>query len=86
MWPLDDEVGDPRGEDDARRDGRLALAKPAGQHAVGQLQEEDDARSEDPLPELGGVEDEEDPVGGVQKVGEVEHLEESKKLVGNILH
>ena len=63
---LDDELRHLGGEDDARRDGRLALPHEGLQQPPQLLQEEDDARADDPLPELGRVQDEECPVAPIE--------------------
>ena len=41
---------------------------------VNEFKNVDEARQKYPLPELGGVQDEQDPVQEVQHVAEVEHL------------
>ena len=64
--PLDDELRDLGGEDDAGRDGGLALAHEGLQQSAELLQEEDDAGAHDPLPELGRVQDEECPVAPIE--------------------
>ena len=71
--PLDDELRDLGGEDDAGRDGGLALAHEGLQQSAELLQQEDDARADDPLPELGRVQDEECPVAPIE-------LKNDKKL------
>ena len=64
--PLDDELCHLGGEDDAGRDGGLALAHERLQQSAQLLQEEYDAGADDPLPELGRVQDEECPVAPVE--------------------
>ena len=73
----DDEVGHLGGQDDALRDGRLAHAHHRGDLPVDHLQQEDDPGAHDPLPEVGGVQDEEDPVGPV----ELEHVHRLNQYV-----
>ena len=62
MRPLDDELRDFGGEYDAGGDGGLALAHEGLQQPAELLQEEYDSGADDPLPELGRVQDEECPV------------------------
>ena len=69
---FDNQIGHFRWEDDSGRNGSLPFTHPGGHLAVRQLQEENDPRSYEPLPELGGVEDQESPVSDVEQVREVE--------------
>ena len=66
MRPLDDELRDFGWEYDAGGDGGLALAHEGLQQPAELLEEEDDAGADDPLPELGRVQDEECPVAPVE--------------------
>ena len=75
MRPLDDQIGHFRRQHHPGKDGGLALAHPGGDEAVGELHQEDDARRDEPLPELGRVDDQYAPISYVQGVGEVEDLE-----------
>ena len=72
---LDDQVRDARRKDDAGADDSLSPSQEAAQDPVGQLDDKDAGRPDEPLPELGGVDEEEAPVEKVQHVGHVEHLE-----------
>ena len=72
VWSLDNQIGHFGWEDDSGGYRSFSFAHPGGHLAVRQLQEENDSRSYEPLPELGGVEDQESPVSDVEQVREVE--------------
>ena len=75
LWlPTDDELGDLGGQEDAGHDVGLALAlEPVVDHDE-LPQKEEDAGDDEVHPKVRAVEDQQDPEGQVEDVGEVEHL------------
>ena len=73
--PLDDEVGDPGGEDDPSRHQGPTPAHQTVEDPVDELDGPDHQDPDEDLVEHGGVEDHEGPEGPVEEVGAVEDLE-----------
>ena len=72
--PLDDKVDNPGGEDDPGGDVALALVGERVVEAEQLLADKDGKGADNPLPEVDGVEDEEQPEDQVEEVGPVEDL------------
>ena len=70
--PFDDQIGHFGWQDNTGDDRGLALAHPRGHEAVGDFQEEQYAGRNEPLPELGGVHDQEAPIGHIEQMSKVE--------------
>ena len=75
--PLDDEVGDPGGEDHAGRHQGPAPAQHGVEDPVDELDGPDDQDANEDLVEHRGVDDHEGPEGPVEEMGAVEDLEVS---------
>ena len=76
--PLDHQRHHLRGKDDPRGDPGLALLAHGVAEPVELLNDEEDAGHDEPLPEVGGVKDEQEPVEDVEAVRPPEDLKGGK--------
>lgn len=74
-WPFDDEMGDSGREKNSWANVSFAALSPHPDESEDPLDEVDDARDQKPFPEVGSVEEDEDPEGNVHQMSPVEDLE-----------